>query len=1010
LAQPPGLALAVPRPGSRGLAARLASVARLLAASLALLVLGAAAAPAPDPADGPQPAAGPHGGFEVSFLPVSERVVRDGFTVSAQGRAAPIHYADGDAAVVGIAVRALRDDVRRVTGTAPKVATTAPPAGSSPILVGTLGRSVLIDGLVAAGKLDVSRIVGRWEAYVAAVVDDPLPGIRRALVIAGSDRRGTAFGVFGLSEAMGVSPWHFWADVPTRARPAVYVGAGVHVQPSPGVKYRGIFLNDEDWGLLPWAAGTFERELGNIGPKTYATIFELLLRLHANVIWPAMHEFPRRTTPFYLVPGNKQTADDYAIVIATSHHEPMLRNSHEYDDRVLGPYDYWTNRERVRIFWEERVVETAGFESIYTMGMRGRSDSGLLAPPGTTDAQKAQKIQQEIIPDQRRMLAAHVNPDVTQVPQIFIPYKETLVQYQAGLQLPDDVTIVWPDDNHGYIRQLSSAAERKRSGGSGVYYHLSYWGQPRSYLWFSTTPPGMTRAEMMKAWDFEARRIWLVNVGDLKPNEIGAEFFLRLARNPDAFRDFDQRAYLTAWAERSFGPLHAAAIADVLEGYYRLNIVVRPEHLDHGRSGFDFTGAQDRGDEAQQRLDDFAALVASAEALHARLPVDAKAAFYELVLYPLRASALVNRKVLLAERSRLWAAQRRAATATLSAAARAADVALQQELDFYNRRNAGGKWMHMLSPMATAELPAWAQDTQAPFYMPEVGDYAPPAAAGLGVVVEGAATPQIRDEPGRLQFHRAADARHFVDVFNTGTAPLGWAARASAPWVRLSQRAGRGDARIDVSIDWPRAPRGRTIPASIEIRGAGATRVVPLEVSNPAGLDASPLRTLVEANGPLVLRATDAVARHDSPTGAGWRRLSRATAGGDGMTVQPLTMASINPASGADAPSLTYEFEALANGTVEVTVKCLPTHRITSDHAGLRYAVSINGGLRQVVDLQANEYSHAWNANVLRAWSAGVSTHRLASAGRQRLTIQMIDPGVVLDRIEVRFAPRNQDP
>ncbi len=994
---------------TRGLDALKATAARLIAASFVLLASAALASGVSNHAEAQRAKMAGH--LDAPFLPVSEQVQGNGFAVAANGLAAPIHYAQGDAAVVGIAVRALRDDVRRVTGLVPAVATSAPREGSSPILVGTLGKSALIDGLVAAGKLDVSRIAGRWEAYVAAVVNDPLPGIGRALVIAGSDRRGTAFGVFGLSEAMGVSPWHFWADVSTPAKPAVHVQAGVHVEPSPGVKYRGIFLNDEDWGLQPWAAKTFEPELGNIGPKTYATIFELLLRLHANVIWPAMHEFPRRTTPFYLVPGNKQTADDYAIVIATSHHEPMLRNSHEYDEHALGPYDYWTNRDNIRGFWEQRVVETAGFESIYTVGMRGRSDSGLLAPPGTTEAQKAQKIQQEIIPDQRRMLAAHVNADATQIPQIFIPYKETLVQYQAGLQLPDDVTIVWPDDNHGYIRQLSSAAERKRSGGSGVYYHLSYWGQPRSYLWFCTTPPGMTRAEMMKAWDFEARRIWLVNVGDLKPNEIGAEFFLRLARNPEAFRDFDQRAYLTAWAARIFGPLHAAAIADVLEGYYRLNIAVRPEHLDHGSSGFDFTGAQGRGDEAQRRLDEFAALVASAESLQARLATEAKAAFYELVLYPVRASALVNRKVLLAERSRLWAAQGRAATAMLSAAARAADVALQRELEFYNRRNAGGKWMHMLSPMAADELPAWARDTQSPFYMPKVGDYAPPAAAGLGVAVEGADTPQARNEPGPLRFHRATDARRFVDVFNTGTAPLGWTTHASAPWVRLSHRAGRGDARIVVSIDWRRVPQGGAVPASIEIRGAGATRVVPLEVSNPAGLDASPRRMLVDKEGQVVLRATDFVAWHDNPAGTGWRRLSRATAGGDGMTIEPVMAASVDPSTpGTEAPSLTYEFQALASGTVEVTVKCLPTHRITSDHAGLRYAVSINDGPKEVVDLQADEYSRAWNANVLRAWSAGVSTHRLTAAGRQKLTIHMVDPGVVLDQIDVRFSPKNQGP
>lgn len=709
------------------------------------------------------------------FLPVSESAPPGGFPVAAEGRAAPIHYAASDATVVRIAAQALCADVERVTGLVPVVSTTAPVADSMPILVGTLGQSPLVDALVAAGTIDVSAIRGKWEAYVAAVVADPLPGIKRALVIAGSDRRGTAYGVFGLSEAMGVSPWYWWGDVPTPRKSAVHVSGGVYVQPSLGVKFRGIFLNDEDWGLQPWAAKTHEPEVGNIGPKTYATIFELLLRLHANVIWPAMHEFPVKTTPFYLNPQNKIVADDYAIVVSTSHHEPMLRNSHEYDEKVLGPYNYWTNRTAIYDFWDQRVAETARYENIYTIGLRGRSDAGMLAPPGTTNAQKAEMIQNEIIPDQRKMISEHVNADPARVPQIFIPYKETLVQYQSGLQLPDDVTIVWPDDNHGYIRQLSNSTERARSGGSGVYYHLSYWGVPRSYLWFCTTPPGMTRSEMMKAWDFDARRIWLVNVGDLKPHEIGTEFFLRLARNPEAFRQFDQRAYLAEWAARNFGAIHADAIAAVLDEYFRINIIVRPEHLDRDPGRFSFDGANGRGDEAQARLDRFAALVATADARYAQLPAEAKPAFYEMVLFPLRAAHLINQKFLHAERSRRWAAQGRAATAALAAQAAAADVALRNELAFYNQVNAGGKWNHMMSPMPSSALPKWARDTQSPFDSPNVGNYTPPAAAGLGVAIEGSADPLVAGTSGLLpRFSRAARRSHFID-------PAGWHQRRSPP-------------------------------------------------------------------------------------------------------------------------------------------------------------------------------------------------------------------------------------
>ncbi|MBN1854414.1 MAG: glycosyl hydrolase 115 family protein [Pirellulales bacterium] len=858
----------------------------------------------------------------------------------------------------------------------------------------------MIDGLVAAGKIDVSAIKGKWEAYIAVVVDNPMAGVNKALIIAGSDRRGTAFGVFGLSESMGVSPWYWWADVAVPKKEALYV-AGSHTQPSPGVKYRGIFLNDEDWGLQPWAARTFEPEVGNIGPKTYAAIFELLLRLHANCIWPAMHEFPVHTTPFYLVPGNAKVADEYAIIISTSHHEPMLTNSHEYNESVHGPYDYWTNRDKIYKFWEDRVRDTGAYENIYTMGMRGRSDAGMSAPRGSSMRDKAAKIQNEIIPDQRRMIADHVNKDPSEVPQIFIPYKETLLQYQAGLQLPDDITIVWPDDNHGYIRQLSTAAERKRSGGSGIYYHLSYWGVPSCYLWFCSTPPGMTRTEMLKAWDFEARNIWIVNVGDLKPIEIGMEFFLRMARNPEAFRNFDQTAYFTQWAARNFNPAQANAIADVLNEYFRLNILKRPEHVRRDPLVFSLV---DRGDEAWKRLEDFTAMTAAADAIYSQLPEEQKPSFYELILYPVRASHLVNRRDLLAERSRLWAAQKRAATNELAAAAKSANDMLFAELRFYNEVNAGGKWNHMLSPAPQTQ--GWVRDTQNAYLMPEVGSYSPPAPAALGVAVEGTAAALESGEQGALPvFNPAADQRFFIDVFNQGMSPMKWSAQTSAPWIVLSQTEGSGDARIMVSIDWDKAPYGNNVSGAIAIGGAGTRQLVNLVICHPLNLNLTDLPDAVEDDGIVVIEAENYADCQDGNDGTGWRRFDQTAASDDGMTIQPFRADSLNPGNlPPDAPSLTYKFHSFNTGSVKIQTQCLPTHRITSDHPGVRYAISLNGDAPQIIDVNAIEYSPAWNANTMRAASIGTSSHKISKPGLQTIQIRMVDAGVVLDKLTVRIA------
>lgn len=939
--------------------------------------------------------------FDVPFMAVSNTAFTGSLRIAGSSQTATIYYSEDAAAVVGIAADALSNDIQLVTGLTPTVSTNTP-AASEAILIGTIGSSPLIDGLVAAGKVDVSAIEGKWEAYTAAVVDNPMVGVGRALIIAGSDRRGTAFGVFGLSESMGVSPWYWWGDVTVPQQAALHV-AGNYTQLSPGVKYRGIFLNDEDWGLQPWAAQTFETEVGNIGPKTYATIYELLLRLHANIIWPGMHEYPVETTPFYLVPGNREMADDYAIVISTSHHEPMLRNSHEYDEGVLGPYNYWDNRDNIYNFWDERVAETAEAENIYTIGMRGRTDAGMLAPPGTTDEEKAQMIQNVIIPDQRQMITDHVNADASEMPQIFIPYKETLVQYQAGLQLPDDVTILWPDDNHGYVRQLSSAAERARSGGSGVYYHLSYWGVPISYLWFCTTPPGMTCSEMMKSWDFEANKMWLVNVGDLKPMEIGTEFFLRMARNPEAFRDFDQTAYFTQWASRSFDPVHAAAIAAVLDDYFSLNIVKRPEHLDRNSSGFSLVA---NGDEAQQRLDDFATMVADAESIYGLLPVEQKPAFYEMVLYPARASYYVNLRTLLAERSRLWATQNRAATATLATEAQAAHTAFLAEVQFYNEVNAGGKWNLMLNPMDISLLSGWAQETQNPFIEPAYGSYSPASPAALGVAIEDSASLLQSGTPGMLPvFNRPADPNRFIDVFNQGSSAMNWTAEASDPWIMLSQTSGSADARIMVSIDWDTAPRGYALPASITISGAGSERTVNLFVFYPLDLDLETLPDAVEDNGTVTIEAEDYNARVDRGDGAGWRRVDQATASQDGMTIEPVTVDSLDPASlPGDAPSLTYNFHVFSTGPVKVLTQCLPTHRITSDHSGVRYAISLNGDTPQIVDVYAVEYSGAWYANSIRAASIGISEHEITNQGLQTIQIWMVDAGVVLDKLIVKIA------
>ncbi|OGX82148.1 hypothetical protein BEN47_18770 [Hymenobacter lapidarius] len=907
------------------------------------------------------------------------------FRLAQGGQVAPIFTAAADAPVVQIAAQALANDIKNITGTRPSVSTKVPGPLAYAVFIGTLGNSPLIDKLVASHKLDVVGLKGKWESYAVLTVANPAPGVRQGLVVVGSDRRGTAYGAFTLAEALGVSPWQWWADVTPARRAALWVKAGAHRQVSPTVKYRGIFINDEDWGIQPWAAKTYDPKLGDIGPKTYERVCELLLRLRANYLWPAMHDV---TKAFNTYPDNKVVADRYAIVMGSSHHEPMLRNTSEFkfNKTNLGPWNYATNRDTIYHFWDQRVKENGRYENLYTVGMRGLGDEGM-----TGDNSKAARIKvlETVFADQRRMLAQHVNPDPGKVPQVFVPYKEVLDLYRNGLKVPDDVALMWVDDNHGYIRQLSTPAEQKRAGGSGVYYHFSYWGQPEDYLWLSTTAPALAWEEMMKAYDYQARTVWVANVGDIKPAEIDMQLFLEIAWDADKFRTFNQLDYLTKWAARTFGAAQAPAIGRVLNEYYRLNSVVRPEHFRAARTGF---SAVNYGDEAQHRLDDFARLVGQANALYANMEPRLKDAFFELVVYPVRGASLMNTKMLQAERSRLYAAQGRASTNKYAALAQAAFEQVQQETNFYNTQVAGGKWNKMVS---------YNPREQKVFDLPALGQVTPGPSAGLGVAVEGDSAALAAGTPGRLPgFTAALPQPHFFDVFDTGSQPLSWQVQASAPWLRLSQASGTADARVQVSIDWAQAPATPTLAGTVTVQGAGAIRTIAVSGVRPSAAELAGFKGFVENENFVSMQAESYSRARPGNGGAAWRTIAGLGRQSPALTVLPPTTPSLDTTAAAlrGAPVLEYDVLIGTPGTWTATTYCRPTHAITQQR-GLRYAIALNDGPPQFIDLDAAEYSKLWTRNIMRGAALGQSKHVVTKPGRQTLKIWMVDPGVVLDKI-----------
>ncbi len=642
----------------------------------------------------------------VAFFQIAALRAADGISISHKSLPEAFPIADAaiavdevDHIVVTKVAAMLAGDIEAVTGSRPAI--TGAISGKNVIVIGTVGRSKLIDALVKEERLDVSAISGGWERFIVKTIPSPYIGTEKLLVIAGSDRRGTAYGAMTLSENIGVEPWVWWADVPARKSENLWLSADM-VSKTPTIKYRGLFINDEDWGLKPWAAKTYGSELGDIGPRTYARVCELLLRLKANMLAPAMHSC---TGAFYSHPASKLVADTFGIIITTSHCEPLLFNNaakSEWDSKRDGEWNYRTNRDVIYNKFDSRVAEAAPFENIYTVAMRGVHDEGMRGNMSVADRIE---ILGDVMRDQRAILEKHLGRSADEVPQIFVPYKETLDLYQAGLEVPDDVTIVWPDDNYGYMKRLSTPQERKRAGEAGVYYHTSYLGTPHDYLWLCTTPPALMYEELKKAYDMGATRYWLLNVGDIKPAELDIQTFCEMAWDFGSFDFKNINGHQAAYLAKIFGEKYRADFQNILDDYYRLAWSRKPEYmgweLEWDRkdleelhpTDFSFTDYND----AQQRIADYSRISDRCDAILAELPANLRPAFFEMLAYPVMAAWQMNRKFLMAQLNGEMAAKSDREAANWAAArSKAAFDSIAALNGAYNSL-LGGKWKGMMA-------------------------------------------------------------------------------------------------------------------------------------------------------------------------------------------------------------------------------------------------------------------------------------------------------------------------
>jgi hypothetical protein len=928
------------------------------------------------------------------------------FPIVAGKKACTIYFDTADAMVVHIAAGAIQNDVNLVTGTIPVLDSTTI-APSSGLIVGTVGESRLIDQLVKSKKLDVSAIKGQWERFIISVIDAPSGKGGQVLVVAGSNPRGTAFGVFELSKMLGVSPYYWWADVVPGHKDEVYVTKGRITSPAPSVKFRGIFINDEDWGLQPWAAKTFEPETGDIGPKTYAKVFELLLRLKANLIWPAMHP---STKAFFHYPGNKKVAADYAILIGSSHAEPMLRNNvGEWDEKTMGHFNYITNKEMVYKYWEDRVKESRGVNAIYTLGMRGVHDSGL---EGIKDPKEAVPLVERIFKDQREMLARHVNRDTTAIPQAFTAYKEVLDIYDNNLKLPEDVTLVWPDDNYGYIQRLNGEKEKARPGGSGVYYHASYWGRPHDYLWLSSASPFVIRSEMMKAYENGSNRIWVLNVGDIKPLEYNIQMFLDMAYNAGPFKDSRYtKQHMLQWNNFIFGKEKAPEILSIMWEYYQLAFERRPEFM--GWSQTEPTTKTNYtdfnhffyGDEAQRRLDRYQALEQQAKALRREMAPKSDPAFYQLVYYPVIGASLMNKKFLYRDKSYFYSKQNRLSASDYARMSQAAYDSIIVETDYYNNQLEGGKWKHMMS-MKPRELPV--------FEAPVLPRFTMDSSAGWSVAPEGFVTSDssLLKGSGSLKlpaFDPFNRQKYFIDIFLNDNKAVEWTASASDPRIRLSKNSGRlspapgqNQMRLWVTAGWNMASGKDPFTGKITFSGGG--KQVPVEISTSGIM--VPGKELyngfIENNGYVSIHAAN-FSRKTTRKSGEWKLLYDQGYTDKTLEAQAVPLKdTLNLKDTGwirkNSSFVEYDFYTFSRQDPVLHVFSLPTHPLNKNYS-MRYAVSIDNGPLHVVDFRTFGRSEEWKQNVLKNRAEKKVKMPLPGKGKHVLRIYSVDPGVILNSI-----------
>lgn len=894
--------------------------------------------------------------------------VEDGFSVARDGDPAPLWVSDRDfPGVLRVAVH-LQEDIEKVTGKTPSLFTgTVPVSGDRVIIAGTIGKHRLIDQLVQSGRISGKWLKGKRDTYVATVIKEPAEGIREALVIAGSDKRGTIYGLYDLSRQAGVTPLHFWADVPVTPARDLYALPGEYSPGEPAVRYRGIFINDEAPALSDWV----HERYGAFNSRFYEHVFEYILRMRGNFLWPAMWG-----RAFYDDdPENPRLADEYGIVIGTSHHEPMMRAHVEWARYGTGEWNYQTNPLVLRDFWREGMKRKGNFESIVTVGMRGDGDE----PMGV---ERNIGLLEQIIADQRRIVEEVTGKPARQTPQMWALYKEVQDNHDQGMDVPDDVTLLFCDDNWGNVRKLPRPGETQRAGGYGMYYHFDYVGGPRNYKWLNTNLISRVWEQMDLCYRHGVDRIWIVNVGDIKPMEFPTAFFLEMAWDPAAMTRQRMNEYPRKWAAAHFGEALAQETAELLTAYTRFNNRRKPELIDPGT--YHLVNYREAG----QIVEQYQQLEKRALDLYQNLEEPFWDAFCQLVLFPIQACANLNQMYVAAAKNHLYATEGRAAANAM--AHRVMELYTRDSLltAYFHKDLAGGKWNHMMSQTHIGYT-YWQEPPVN--VMPSVQWTTIPAEGHLKISPDqGSSSLPVLDP--------FASDTLFFEVYNTGAIPRRYVLKTGHPWLQVSSAQGSVDQQCAffLTADWEKVPPGRT-ETFTELAGeAGIAQRIPITVYNPVFPETPATGAFFESNGHVAIEAMHYSKRVQEPPWI-WEHIPDfgRTYSGMRISMQPGCL-EVPPGKIAE---LSYDIVFFSQGTVQVEALFSPT--LDFHGHGLVYAIAFDDEPFRTVDVHGNYSEPVWETWVADNIIRSGTSHQLRAPGLHTLRIRAVDPFLVLQRIEI---------